>query len=212
MEDQSVPGPAPDAETEADQPEVDPQTDDPSARPEDEGTTRSGTRPPKILQPAEALERLDRQWDDLSPLASRTEPIISLALTTSADPRGWDYLGALTGEPADEVARACEAWLEAQLAADAETLGQAIRPRVELVPAGRLWFVVRTVASLILVIDGPGYLTPRAAAVAASRRYEAELVRALEAADAPDTAPATSEAEAADAGEHPPGTGDDASS
>ena len=57
-----------------------------------------------------------------------------------------------------------------------------MRPRVELVPAGRLWYVVRTIADIIIVIDGPGYPTPLAAAVAASRRYRAELLHTLEGA------------------------------
>lgn len=137
-------------------------------------------RRPRILRPWEALRDLDRQWEDPTPLAESTKAITALALTTDGDPRGWNYLEALTGASLDETVAACEAWLEAQLAADAAVLGRALRPRVDLVPSGRLWFVVRTVADIIIVIDGPGFLTPRAAAVAASRRYEAELLGALE--------------------------------
>lgn len=138
------------------------------------------TRAARVPRPWEALERLDRQWVDSEPLAKRSGRVVTLAMTTSWDPDGWDYLSAMTGVSSDEVARACAAWLEAQLAADATLIGRSIRPTVALVPAGQLWYVVRTVAGFILVIDGPGFLTPLAAAIAASRRYEAELLGSLE--------------------------------
>jgi hypothetical protein len=89
--------------------------------------------------PWEALERLDGQWEDRTPIEQLQQPVATLALTTYDDPRGWDYIGALVGASPREVARACEAWLEAQLAADAIALGQSLRPRVNLVPSGRLW-------------------------------------------------------------------------
>ena len=50
----------------------------------------------------------------------------------------------------------------------------------------------------------PGRPHPRSAAVAASRRYEAELLRALEAPDEPDATPGDSAPETADAADHPP--------
>lgn len=137
-------------------------------------------RTPRILRPWEVIERLDRQWEDRTPLRELPRPIDALALTIPDDPRGWDYLGVLTGASSRETANACAAWLAAQLAADAVALGRAVRPRVELVPAGRLWYVVRTIADVIVVIDGPGFATPLAAALAASRRYRAELLRELE--------------------------------
>ena len=156
-----------------DQPQPDPPTVDSPADP----PRRS--RSPRILRPWEALERLDRQWVDPTPIDQR-ERAVSLALTTPDDPRGWDYLGAMTGASAREIADACAAWLEAQLAADVTRLGRAYRPTVELLPLGRLWYVVRTVESLVVVIDGPGLPSPLAAASAAARRYGAELRRDLQ--------------------------------
>ena len=138
------------------------------------------SRSPRVPRPWEALERLDRQWVDLTPLEDLPGPIAALAMTTPEDPAGWDYLTAMTGALPEEVAAACGAWLEAQLAADATVLGRSHRPTVELVPAGRLWYVVRAVGLFIVVVDGPGFLTPLSAAIAASRRYEAELRRSLE--------------------------------
>jgi hypothetical protein len=152
----------------------------------------------RALGRCEALERLDRQWEDRTPLHEMARPITALVLTTDDDPRGWDYIGALVGSPPDETARACASWLEAQLAADAISLGRAVRPRVDLVPAGRLWFVVRTVADMIIVIDGPGFLTPIAAALAASRRYQAGLLQALRAADGTTADPESNEDNAID--------------
>ena len=172
MDDQTSPGP------EADEPQ--PTGDEPPSRPDAPAEALRWPRTPRILRPWEALERLDRQWEDRTPPPQMSGPIAVLALTTGDDPRGWDYLGALTGSSQREIAGACAAWLGAQLAADAVSLGRALRPRVEIVPAGRLWYVVRSVADLIVVIDGPGFPTPLAAALAASRRYHAELLRELE--------------------------------
>lgn len=101
--------------------------------------------------------------------------MLSLVLTVPEDPRGFDYLGAM-GTSEAEVRVACQAWLEAQLAADALELGRAVRPVVALIPAARLWFVVRLVLGAIVVFDGPGYLTPGAAVAAARIRYRALLV------------------------------------
>ena len=156
------------------EPPPQPPTADPPADP-----PRRWRWPKRILHPWEALERLDRQWVDPTPIDQR-ERAITLALTTPDDPRGWDYLGAMTGASAREIADACAAWLEAQLAADVTRLGRAYRPTVELLPLGRLWYVVRTVESLVVVIDGPGCLSPLAAASAAARRYGAELRRDLQ--------------------------------
>lgn len=159
-------------------------------------------RPPRfrsaqVARPWEALERLDRQWVDPMPLEKLPGPVTALAMTTLEDPEGWDYLTAMTGALPGEVAAACEAWLEAQLAADATLVGRSHRPTVELVPAGRLWYVVRAVADFIFVVDGPGFLTPLAAAIAASRRYEAELLRDLEQDSQRDDSAAAAEAERA---------------
>ena len=135
------------------------------------------SRSARLLRPWEALEQLDRQWADPTPLRDLPEPIAALALTTTDDPFGWDYLGAISGALPHEVGDACAAWLEAQLAADATMLGRRFRPTVELVPAGRLWYVVRSVGEVICVVDGPGFPSPLTAAIAASRRYQAELRR-----------------------------------
>lgn len=161
-------------------------------------------RSTRVLRPWEALDRLDGQWVDPTPIERLAKGISTLRLTTADDPRGWDYLGAMTGAPAREVAAACAAWLEAQLAADVTILGRAYRPTVELVPAGRLWYVVRTLESVIVVIDGPGFLTPLAAASAAARRYGAELRRDLQSGldgVTSDEEPSMSEASDAVAGE-----------
>ena len=143
----------------------------------------------RIIRPWEALARLDAQWEDRTPIRDR-ERAVALALTDPADPCGYDYLGAMTGALERDVVSACRAWLGAQLAADAVALGRAYRPRVELIPAGRLWYVVRTVADVIVAVDGPGWPTPGAAARAALMRYRAELCRererAAEAAPEPE--------------------------
>lgn len=159
-------------------------------------------RPPRfrsahVARPWEALERLDRQWVDPTPLEKLAGSVTALAMTTVEDPEGWDYLSAMTGALPGEVAAACGAWLEAQLAADSTFLGRSNRPTVELLPAGRLWYVVRAVADFIFVVDGPGFLTPLAAAIAASRRYEAELLRDLEQDSQRDDSAAAAEAERA---------------
>jgi len=179
MDDQAIPGPEPEEPQPSSEPGAEPapaQTSGPASAP---GEPVWRPRGPRILRPWEALKQLDRQWEERTPLRELGRQVSSLTLTTADDPRGWDYLGALTGDPPHQTARACEAWLEAQLAADAVALGRAARPRVELVPAGRLWYVVRTIADAILIIDGPGYPTPFAAVMAAFRRYHAELLREL---------------------------------
>jgi hypothetical protein len=132
---------------------------------------------PRVLRPWEALELLDRQWEDRTPVPERRGSLGALCQTVPEDPEGWDYLGAMTGAPAREVALACGAWLEAQLAADATAVGLALRPRVYLVPAGGLWHVVRGVGPVLLAFDGPGLPTPGAAVLAAARRYRADLAR-----------------------------------
>lgn len=170
--------PAPDSERNDEKPALHPEPDPALLEPPVNRTPRS--RSARVARPWEALERLDRQWVDLTPLEKLPGPVTALAITTFEDPDGWDYLSAMTGALPDEVAAACGAWLEAQLAADATVVGRSHRPTVELVPAGRLWYVVRAVADFIFVVDGPGFLTPLAAAIAASRRYEAELRRSLE--------------------------------
>ena len=63
---------------------------------------------------------------------------------------------------------------------------------------------------IILVIDGPGFLTPGAAAVAAARRYNAELLHTLEYATVDDAGPDRDEVVAAEA--PGPGAEDDADS
>ena len=98
-----------------------------------------------------------------------------LALTVPEDPFGFDYLGALIGAPAHEVAAAYTAWLGAQLAVDVLRLGRTARPSVELVPVGRLWYVVRSVPQVLAVLDGPGHPSPLAALRAARLRYRAML-------------------------------------
>jgi hypothetical protein len=101
----------------------------------------------------------------------------------------------MTGASRREIAKACAAWLQAQLAADAVGLGDATRPRVALVPSGGLWFVVRMLGGVLVVVDGPGMPTPLTAARAASLRYGIERMRraGLEAADheVPDAEPAS---------------------
>lgn len=155
-----------------------------------EPATETGTerlvrpRRPRTLRPWDALERLDRQWEDRTPLGKSREPVTSLALAVPEDPFAFDYLGTLTGASRRKVAEACSIWLETQLAADALELGRILRPTVELVPAGRLWYVVRTVADAIVVIDSPGFISPLTAVVAAHRRYRAALLAELEAPDA----------------------------
>jgi hypothetical protein len=145
------------------------------ADPEQEPPQPRGRR---IVRPWEALERLDRQWDDRTPIRER-DGVSSLVLTVPEDPSGFDYLGAM-GLSEGEVADACERWLDAQLAADALELGRLARPVVALVPASRLWFVVRLALGSLVLIDGPGYLTPTAAVKGARVRYRALLLAEVE--------------------------------
>jgi hypothetical protein len=129
----------------------------------------------RALRPLEALERLDRQWESSEPIGSASS-LTSLELTVPEDPRGFDYLGALSGDAPATVATTEALWLEAQLAADALAFGRLVRPTVALVPLGRAWHVVRAAGSVIWVIDGPGWPTPIAAVSAARRRYRAALL------------------------------------
>jgi len=129
----------------------------------------------RALRPLEALERLDRQWESSEPIGSASS-LTSLELTVPEDPRGFDYLGALTGDAPATVATTEALWLEAQLAADALAFGRLVRPTVALVPLGRAWHVVRAAGSVIWVIDGPGWPTPIAAVSAARLRYSAALL------------------------------------
>ncbi len=151
-----------------------PETPRPAREPADRPTSR------RILRPWQAIEILDRQWVEPPPFGKLARSIATLALTVDEDPRAFDYLGALTGASAREVARGCALWLEAQLAADALSIGRSVRPTVELVPAANLWFVVRVTGSFIVVVDGPGYPTPITAVRAARARYLASLQRQLE--------------------------------
>ena len=137
-------------------------------------------RPRPFLQPWEGLTLLERQWADPTPLERLEDEIVTLALTTTGDPSAWDYLGAMTGAPARQTAKTGAVWLAAQLAADATTVGRTYRPTVELLPAARLWHVVRAIGNIIICIDGPGFPTPLAAVSAATRRYGAELERDLD--------------------------------
>lgn len=143
---------------------------------------RSGQRAPR---PPEALERLDRQWESSEAIGSASS-LTSLELTVPEDPRGFDYLGALTGDAPATVATTEALWLEAQLAADALAFGRLVRPTVALVPLGRAWHVIRAAGSVIWVIDGPGWPTPIAAVSAARRRYHAALLAEI-AAEADET-------------------------
>lgn len=129
---------------------------------------------PRLLRPWEALERLDAQWEDRRPLPLQTR-LQTLQLTDREDPRAFDYVGAMTGASDAEIADVYTDWLRAQLAADAVSIGRSSRPSVALVPANRLWWVVRSVFGIVILIDGPGFLTPGAAVRAALRRYRAEL-------------------------------------
>jgi hypothetical protein len=149
----------------------------------------------RILRPWQAIEFLDRQWVDAPPFGKPARSIVSLVLTVDEDPRSFDYLGALTGASAREVASACALWLEAQLAADALSIRRVLRPMVELIPAAHLWFVVRSTGSHVLFIDGPGYPSPLTAVRAARVRYLASLQRQLETERAPESLEDDGEAE-----------------
>jgi len=145
----------------------------------DKGRDEEPRQRGRIVRPAEALDQLDRQWEDRRPLRQLSLPISSLVLTIPEDPTGFDYFGAM-GVDIRDVADACLAWLDAQLTADALELGQLVRPKVALVPAGRLWYVIRAVGGVLVAIDGPGFLTPGAAVQAARRRYRALLMAEIE--------------------------------
>jgi hypothetical protein len=67
---------------------------------------RSGQRAPR---PPEALERLSRQWESYEPIGSASS-LTSLELTVPEDPRGFDYLGALTGDAPATVATTEALW------------------------------------------------------------------------------------------------------
>jgi hypothetical protein len=168
---------------------------DPAADPTSEAPDRPRRR---ALRPLEALERLDRQWESSEPIGSASS-LTSLELTVPEDPRGFDYLGALSGDAPATVATTEALWLEAQLAADALAFGRLVRPTVALVPLGRAWHVARAAGSAIWVIDGPGWPTPIAAVSAARRRYRAALLAEIAAeADETDeeaTPPATAPAD-----------------
>jgi hypothetical protein len=142
----------------------------------------------RALRPLEAIERLDRQWESSEPIG-RASSLTSLELTVPEDPRGLDYLGALSGDAPATVATTEALWLEAQLAADALAFGRLVRPTVALVPLGRAWHVVRAAGSVIWVIDGPGWPTPIAAVSAARRRYRAALLAEIAAETDEDALP-----------------------
>lgn len=150
--------------------------DDAGAQSAPTSTRDAGRR--RILRPVEALDRLDTQWADRRPIEGRDD-LTGLVLAAPEHPLAFDYLGAM-GVTSREVANACQGWLDAQLAADTLELGRAVRPTVALVPAGRLWFVVRIVLDAIVIIDGPGYPSPVAAVIAARRRYRALLLAEAE--------------------------------
>jgi hypothetical protein len=158
---------------------------DPAADPTSEAPDRPRQRAPR---PLEALERLDRQWESSEPIGSASS-LTSLELTVPEDPRGFDYLGALSGDAPATVATTEALWLEAQLAADALAFGRLVRPTVALVPLGQRWHVVRAAGSVIWVIDGPGWPTPIAAVSAARRRYRAALLAATAAERDEDAIP-----------------------
>jgi hypothetical protein len=153
--------------------EPDPAADE--ARPSEPAIPSPDRPRQRALRPLEALERLDRQWESQEPIGSASS-LTSLELTVPEDPRGFDYLGALTGDAPATVATTEALWLEAQLAADALAFGRLDRPTVALVPLGRSWYVIRAAGSAIWVIDGPGWPTPIAAVSAARRRYRAALL------------------------------------
>ena len=166
---------------------------DPTSEADPDEATASGPAIPspdhprrRALRPLEALERLDRQWESSEPIGSAPS-LTSLELTVPEDPRGFDYLGALTGDAPATVATTEALWLEAQLAADALAFGRLVRPTVALVPLGRAWHVVRAAGSVIWVIDGPGWPTPFAAVSAVRLRYRAALLAEI-AAEADETA------------------------
>jgi hypothetical protein len=192
------PDPAADPTSEAD---ADPDAAPPASGAADEVTPSepaipSPHRPRQhALRPLESLERLDRQWESSEPIGSASS-LTSLELTVPEDPRGFDYLGALTGDAPATVATTEALWLEAQLAADALAFGRLVRPTVALVPLGRAWHVIRAAGSAIWVIDGPGWPTPIAAVSAARLRYRAALLAEIAAeTDEDEISPATAPAD-----------------
>lgn len=186
------PDPAADPTSEAD---AAPDAAPPASGAADEATASEPVAPSparprrRVLRPWEALERLDRQWENPEPIGGASG-LTSLDLTVPEDPRGFDYLGALTGDAPETVVMTLALWIEAQLAADALAFGRLVRPTVALVPLGRAWHVVRAAGSVICVIDGPGWPTPMAAVSAARRRYHAALLAEIaaegEETDEPD--------------------------
>jgi hypothetical protein len=170
---------------------------DPAANPTSEADEATPSEPAipspdrprrRALRPLEALERLDRQWESQEPIGSASS-LTTLELTVPEDPRGFDYLGALTGDAPATVATTEALWLEAQLAADVLAFGRLVRPTVALVPLGRAWHVVRAAGSVIWVIDGPGWPTPIAAVSAARLRYRAALLAEIPAETDEDALP-----------------------
>jgi hypothetical protein len=191
---QRAPGPADGPPAAGPDPAADPTSEADAATPSEPATPSPDRPRRRALRPLEALERLDRQWESSEPIGSASS-LTSLELTVPEDPRGFDYLGALTGDAPATVATTEALWLEAQLAADALAFGRLVRPTVALVPLGRAWHVVRAAGSVIWVIDGPGWPTPIAAVSAARLRYSAALLAEIaaetdEEAIPPATAPA----------------------
>jgi hypothetical protein len=173
---QRTPGPLNGPPAAGPDPAADPTSEADADPPASEPAIPSPDRPRRrALRPLEALERLDRQWESSEPIGS-VSSLATLELTVPEDPRGFDYLGALTGDAPATVATTEALWLEAQLAADALAFRRLVRPTVALVPLGRAWHVVRAAESVIWVIDGPGWPTPFAAVSAARRRYRAALL------------------------------------
>lgn len=131
-------------------------------------------RVPLLLRPIDALGLLEDQWASRVPLAERRDALLSLRLVPYWA-TGWLYLETLTGADEATIEATYAAWLGAQLAADALDALDSKRPRVQLLPLGRLWYAVRRSEEGIVAIDGPGFPTPLAALRTARLRYRAEL-------------------------------------
>jgi hypothetical protein len=171
-------------------PEPSPGTDNPEADAPESGAA-DGDEPvrsvsdagrlhgPRTIPPWDGIAALERQWEDRTPLAERRERLVLMVHTTDEDPRGWDHIAALSGASPGALASVSGLWLECQLAADTLEIGRLLRPRVDLVAAGRRWHVVRTVLDGVVAHDGRGHRTPSAALRAAALRYHAELLREL---------------------------------
>jgi len=172
---QRAPGPLNGPPAAGPDPAADPTSEADAATPSEPATPSPDRPRRRALRPLEALERLDRQWESSEPIGSASS-LTTLELTAPEDPRGFDYLGALSGDTPATVATTEALWLEAQLGADALAFGRLVRPTVALVPLGRAWHVVRAAGSVIWVIDGPGWPTPFAAVSAVRRRYRAALL------------------------------------